>query len=73
MRQAQIKRLKDIPEAARKGDGKEKSPRIANAAAGSSRGKVGSKGGKSPSCEDWPKPDLLKRARYRRQRTFIDE
>jgi hypothetical protein len=46
-----------------KGESKEKSARIANAAAGSSRSKVGKKGGKNPSYDDWSKADLVKRAR----------
>jgi hypothetical protein len=45
------------------GESKEKSARIANAAAGTSRQKVAGKGGKSGSYEDWPKDDLVKRAR----------
>ena len=45
------------------GESKEKSARIANAAANSSRRSVGSKGGKSPSYQDWSKDDLIKRAR----------
>jgi hypothetical protein len=44
------------------GNSKEKSARIANAAAGSSRSKVGKKGGSSPSYEDWTVADLRKRA-----------
>lgn len=45
------------------GQSKQKSARIANAAAGSSRSKVGRKGGSSPSYDDWTKADLQKRAR----------
>jgi hypothetical protein len=45
------------------GNSKEKSARIANASAGSSRSSVGRKGGSSPSYEDWTKDDLEKRAR----------
>ncbi|MGC5166273.1 DUF7218 family protein [Luteimicrobium sp. DT211] len=44
------------------GNSKQKSARIANAAAGSSRSKVGKKGGSSPSYEDWTVTDLRKRA-----------
>ena len=44
------------------GNSKEKSARIANAAAGSSRSKVGKKGGSSPSYDDWTVADLRKRA-----------
>ena len=45
------------------GNSKEKSARIANAAAASSRKSVGRKGGESPSYDDWNKDDLVKRAR----------
>jgi hypothetical protein len=45
------------------GNSKQKSARIANAAAGSSRKSVGRKGGKSGSYDDWSKQDLQKRAR----------
>jgi hypothetical protein len=44
------------------GNSKEKSARIANAAAGSSRRSVGRKGGKSESYDDWTVEDLRKRA-----------
>ena len=44
------------------GNSKEKSARIANAAAGSSRSAVGRKGGSSPSYEEWTVADLRKRA-----------
>jgi hypothetical protein len=45
------------------GNSKEKSARIANAAANTSRSSVGRKGGESGSYDDWTKADLLKRAR----------
>lgn len=45
------------------GNSKEKSARIANAAANTSRSAVGHKGGSSPSYDDWTKADLVKRAR----------
>ena len=63
MPRAQIKDEKTYQKLRERGESKEKSARIANAAAGSSRRKVGSKGGKSPSYSDWSKEDLLKRAR----------
>lgn len=44
------------------GNSKEKSARIANAAAGSSRSAVGRKGGSSPSYDEWTVADLRKRA-----------
>jgi hypothetical protein len=45
------------------GDSKQKAARIANAAAGSSRSRVGRKGGHSASYNDWTVPELRKRAR----------
>ncbi|MBO1756665.1 Rho termination factor N-terminal domain-containing protein [Allobranchiibius sp. CTAmp26] len=45
------------------GNSKEKSARIANAAANSSRSKVGRKGGSHPPYDEWTKADLLARAR----------
>ncbi len=45
------------------GNSKQKSARIANAAAGSSRKSVGKKGGSSPSYDNWSKDDLLKQAK----------
>jgi len=44
------------------GNSKEKSARIANAAANSSRSKVGKKGGKSGDYDDWTVDKLRKRA-----------
>ncbi|WP_019137683.1 DUF7218 family protein [Cellulomonas massiliensis] len=44
------------------GNSKEKSARIANAAAASSRSEVGSKGGQSGSYDDWTVDDLRHRA-----------
>jgi hypothetical protein len=44
------------------GNSKEKSARIANAAAGSSRSAVGRKGGESGSYDDWTVDHLRKRA-----------
>jgi thiamine pyrophosphate-dependent acetolactate synthase large subunit-like protein len=63
MPRAQIKDEKTYRALRREGNSEEKSARIANAAAGSSRQKVGAKGGKSPSYQDWTKDDLVKRAR----------
>jgi Rho termination factor-like protein len=45
------------------GNSKQKSARIANAAANTSRKAMGKKGGSSPAYEDWTKQDLVKRAR----------
>lgn len=44
------------------GNSKEKSARIANAAAATSRSKVAAKGGESGSYDDWTVADLRKRA-----------
>jgi hypothetical protein len=63
MPRAQIKDEKTYQALRREGNSEEKSARIANAAAGSSRKSVGKRGGKSGSYDDWSKQDLLKRAR----------
>jgi hypothetical protein len=63
MPRAQIKDEKTYRKLREHGESKEKSARIANAAAASSRSAVGRKGGKSGSYHDWSKPDLVKRAR----------
>ena len=63
MPRAQIKDEKTYQKLRQQGESKEKSARIANAAAGSSRRQVGKRGGKSPSYADWNKEDLVKRAR----------
>lgn len=63
MPRAQIKDEKTYQKLRKSGESKEKSARIANAAAGSSRSAVGKKGGKSPSYDEWTKKDLLDRAR----------
>ena len=44
------------------GDSKEKAARISNAAANSSRSKVGTKGGEAGSYDDWTVDHLRKRA-----------
>ena len=63
MPRAQIKDEKTYQKLRDGGESKEKSARIANAAAGSSRRQVGRKGGKSGSYQDWSKQDLVRRAR----------
>ena len=63
MPRAQIKDEKTYRKLRSQGESKEKSARIANAAAGSSRSKVGRKGGKSGSYDDWSKQELVQRAR----------
>jgi hypothetical protein len=44
------------------GNSKQKSARISNAAANTSRRSVGKRGGKSPAYDDWTVADLRKRA-----------
>ncbi len=63
MPSAQIKDEKTYQELRDQGESKEKSARIANAAANSSRSAVGRKGGRSGSYDDWSQQDLVKRAR----------
>ena len=63
MPRAQSKDEKTYQALRREGTSEEKSARIATAAAGSSRKKVGKRGGKSPSYAVWSKQDLVKRAR----------
>lgn len=63
MPRAQIKDEKTYQKLREHGESKEKSARIANAAANSSRSAVGRKGGESPSYDDWSKKDLVKRAK----------
>jgi hypothetical protein len=62
MPRAQIKDEKTYRALRREGNSEEKSARIANAAAGSSRTSV-ARGGHSGSYADWNKKDLLQRAR----------
>ncbi|WP_029212207.1 DUF7218 family protein [Arsenicicoccus bolidensis] len=45
------------------GNSKEKSARIANAAAAQGRSKVGERGGEHGSYDDWTKDELLDRAK----------
>ena len=59
----QIKDEKMYRALRREGNSEEKSARISNAAAASSRTTVGKRGGQSPSYEDWTKKDLEQRAR----------
>jgi hypothetical protein len=63
MARARIKDEKTYNALRREGNSEEKSARIANAAAGSSRRSVGSRGGQSGSYQDRTKKDLLARAR----------
>jgi hypothetical protein len=59
----QIKDEKTYRALRREGNSQEKSARIANAAAGSSRKQVGARGGKGPSYDEWTKKQLAERAR----------
>jgi hypothetical protein len=63
MPRAQIKDEKTYQKLRDRGESKEKSARIANASAASSRRKVASRGGRSGAYQDWSKADLMKRAR----------
>ncbi len=63
MPRSQIKDEKTYQKLRQKGESKEKSARIANASAASSKSTVGKRGGKSPSYDDWSKQDLVKRAK----------
>ncbi len=63
MPSAQIKDEKTYQKLRDRGESKEKSARIANAAAGSSRRSVARKGGRSGSYDDWSKQDLVQRAK----------
>jgi hypothetical protein len=62
MPRAQIKDEKTYRALRREGNSEEKSARIANAAAATSRSQVGRKGGKNGSYDDWSKRDLVRRA-----------
>ncbi|HEY3877480.1 MAG TPA: Rho termination factor [Trebonia sp.] len=59
----QIKDDKTYQALRREGNSEEKSARIANAAAASSRKSVASRGGHNKNYEDWTKKDLVQRAR----------
>jgi hypothetical protein len=63
MPRSQIKDEKTYRKLRESGESKEKSARIANASAASSKSTVGRRGGKSPSYDDWSKQDLVERAR----------
>jgi hypothetical protein len=63
MPRASIKDEKMYQALRREGDSKEKAARISNAAAASSRSKVGRKGGKAGDYEDMTVDDLRARAR----------
>jgi hypothetical protein len=58
-----IKNEKLYEELRDEGNSKQKSARIANAAAARGKSAVGRKGGKSGSYDDWSVPELKKRAK----------
>jgi len=63
MPRAQIKDEETYRALRREGNSEEKSARIANAAAATSREEVAARGGRSQSYEDWTKKQLVERAR----------
>ena len=63
MPRSQIKDERTYRALRREGNSEEKSARIANAAAGSSRQSAGARGGRSGSYDDWTKEELLQRTR----------
>ena len=63
MPNASIKNEKLYQELRKEGDSKEKAARISNAAAGQGKSKIGRKGGKAGSYDDWTVPELKKRAK----------
>jgi hypothetical protein len=63
MPRARIKDEETYRALRQEGNSEEKSARIANAAAASSRKEVGARGGRSKDYEDWTKRDLVKHAR----------
>ena len=58
-----IKKEKLYEDLRKEGNSKQKSARIANAAAARGKSAVGKKGGKSGSYDDWTVTDLKKRAK----------
>ena len=62
MPNSSIKDEKAYQELRKKGESKEKSARIANAAAARGKSKVSAKGGRSGSYEDWTVDKLRKKA-----------
>ena len=63
MPRAQIKDEPLYQRLREQGESREKSARIANASAATSRRTVAAKGGRSPAYEDWTKAELIARAR----------
>jgi hypothetical protein len=58
-----VKDKKMYEELRGKGQSKQKAARIANSAAGSSRSKVGKRGGKGGDYDDWSKTQLMDKAK----------
>ena len=63
MPKARIKDEETYRALRREGNSEEKSARIANAAAATSRKEVGARGGRSQNYEEWTKKQLVERAR----------
>lgn len=63
MPRSSIKGEKTYQKLRKKGASKEKAARISNAAAAEGKSKVGRRGGKSGSYDDWSKSDLEKKAK----------
>ncbi|MFY9918879.1 MAG: Rho termination factor [Mycobacterium sp.] len=63
MPNSSIKNEKMYEDLRKEGNSKQKSARIANAAAARGKSAVGKKGGKSGSYDDWTVTDLKKRAK----------
>ena len=63
MPNSSIKNEKMYEDLRKEGNSKQKSARIANAAAARGKSSVGRKGGKSGSYDDWTVTDLKKRAK----------
>lgn len=63
MPNSSIKNEKMYEDLRKEGNSKQKSARIANAAAARGKSAVGKKGGKSGSYDDWTVADLKKRAK----------
>jgi hypothetical protein len=58
-----IKDEKTYRKLRRNGESKEKAARISNASAAEGKSKIGRRGGKSGSYDDWSKADLEKKAK----------
>jgi hypothetical protein len=63
MPRSSIKNEKTYRKLRRQGESKQKAARISNAAAAEGTSKVGRRGGKSGSYDDWTKADLQKKAK----------